>query len=332
MTNHLMDKIITATHARSDLAKTTEAYRLFNGFYEGCPGLVLDRYGTTLVILDHGHPVEFGIDFSNLADWAMSSTMGFEAVLLKQRQAKDPTLRKGRLLAGSILPRQIVEDGIPYAIDLQMNQDAGFYLDTRELRRWLREHAEGKKVLNTFAYTGSLGIAAGVGGATQIIQTDLDRKFLEFAQKSWQLNELDSSKVQILPSDFFKVSDRLRRQERLFDIVILDPPFFSTTQAGRVDWQNQSTRLINKVRPLVGHGGQLVVINNSLFLPGADFLAELQALCESEFLSLGERIPIPEDITGFPNTIVDRPPADPSPFNHPTKIAILNVVRKDQRR
>ena len=146
------------------------------------------------------------------------------------------------------------------------------------------------------------------------------------------MNELDSSKTQIQPGDFFKISDRLRRQERLFDIVILDPPFFSTTQAGRVDWQNQSTRLINKVRPLVGHGGQLVVINNSLFLPGVDFMAELQTLCESAYLSFMKIIPIPEDITGFPNTIIDAPPVDPSPFNHPTKIAILDVVRKDQRR
>ncbi len=48
------------------------------------------------------------------------------------------------------------------------------------------------------------------------------------------------------------MSDRLRRQERLFDLVILDPPFFSTTAAGRVDWQNQTTRLINKVRPWLG--------------------------------------------------------------------------------
>ncbi len=127
------------------------------------------------------------------------------------------------------------------------------------------------------------------------------------------------------------MSDRLRRQERLFDLVILDPPFFSTTAAGRVDWQNQTTRLINKVRPLVGHGGKLVVINNSLFLPGADFMAELQALCESEYLSLGELIPIPADITGTPETIVNTPPADPTPFNHPTKIAVLDVVRKDKQ-
>jgi 23S rRNA (cytosine1962-C5)-methyltransferase len=99
-----------------------------------------------------------------------------------------------------------------------------------------------------------------------------------------------------------------------------------------LDWQNQSTRLINKVRPLVGHDGHLVIINNSLFLSGADFMTELDTLCQSDYLSLEEIIPIPQDITGTPETIVDAPPVDPAPFNHPTKIAILNVIRKDQRR
>ena len=61
-------------------------------------------------------------------------------------------------------------------------------------------------------------------------------------------------------------------------------------------------------------------------------MAELQALCESAYLSFREIVPIPEDITGFPNTIMDAPPVDPSPFNHPTKIAILDVVRKDKRK
>lgn len=332
MDHKLLNIIAQAAQHRAHLAETTETYRLFNGFYEGCPGLVLDRYGPALVILDHGLPPDAAIDFQALAEWVLGQDWGADTVLLKQRRVKEDTLRNGQLLAGASLPQQISEEGITYALDLQMNQDAGFYLDTRNLRRWLREHSVDKKVLNTFAYTGSLGIAAGFGGANRVIQTDLGQKFLDFAIKSWELNELESSKTQIQPGDFFKVTDRLRRQEKLFDIVILDPPYFSTTRAGKLDWQSQSTRLINKVRPLVGHGGQLVVINNSLFLSGADFMAELETLCQSEYLSLGEIIPVPEDITGTPDTIVDPPPVDPAPFNHPTKIAILNVVRKDGRK
>ena len=320
-----------AIQRRSFDTTVTDAIRLFNGFYEGAPGLVLDRYGATLVILDHSPAGTYTELAKKIGGGALNELDGMVSILFKQRSSPDAAQRMGKPLAGTHLPSQITEFGIHYALDLQMNQDAGFYIDTRLLRRWLLDNAAGKRVLNTFAYTGSLGVAAGAGGASAVVQTDLSKKFLQFAAKSWDLNDFPRSKQDILPGDFFRVAGRLRNQDRLFDIVILDPPFFSTTGAGRVDLQNESTRLINKIRPLVAHEGRLVVINNALFLSGADFMAELCQLCRSDYLSLESLIPIPEDIIGYTDTIVAPPPVDPAPFNHPTKIAILRVIRKDNR-
>lgn len=76
------------------------------------------------------------------------------------------------------LDERIREWGVEYAIDLQLNRDSGFYLDNALLRKWLIDHCEGKRVLNTFSYTGSLGMAALAGGAIRIVQTDLNEKFL----------------------------------------------------------------------------------------------------------------------------------------------------------
>ncbi|MCB2209441.1 class I SAM-dependent methyltransferase [bacterium] len=331
-TQSLIDKITQAVHYRRDELDHLQALRLYNGFYEGYPGLVLDRYGPTLVILDHGLPEGAESLFTELAQWALAQDLGIQSVLLKQRRAEEEDRKNGLLIAGERLPDRIEEWGVQYSMDLRLNQDAGFYLDTRNLRHWLHDVAAGKRILNTFAYTGSLGVAAGVGGADLVVQTDLSDKFLQLAQNSWELNELNNNKQVIRPGDFFRVAGRMRNRDKLFDLVILDPPFFSTTTAGRVDQQGETTRLINKVRPLVAHDGQMVVINNALFLPGAAFIAELEALCRSDYLSLGEIIPIPEDITGYPETIVDTPPVDPAPFNHPTKIAVLNVTRKDERK
>jgi len=310
----------------------TDVYRLFNGFYEGYPSLVLDRYGSTLVIFDHGIPGESTDLIHEAAGWVLNNFVDLDSALLKQRQHPEETAKNGILIAGESLPVSIMESGVHYAIALQMHQDASFYPDTRNLRQWLIEHMEGKRVLNTFAYTGSLGVAAGTGGAAEVVQTDLSGKFLEIARKSWELNELDLIKCGILPGDFFRVTGQMRHQDRLFDCVILDPPFFSTTAAGRVDLQEETARLINKIRPLVTHEGWLVVINNALFLPGAAFMAELEKLCQSDYLSLAQLIPIPPDVTGYTDTVVALPPADPAPFNHPTKIAILRVTRKDKRK
>ncbi len=328
----VLETIQNAVLRRANDPDLTRVFRFFNGFYEGAPGLVLDRYGSALVIFDHTPEAKYGDLAKDVSAWALKFLEGLDAVLLKQRGGSDEARKKGQFLAGHHLPDQITEFGVHYALNLQLNQDAGFYLDTRPLRRWLLDNSAGKRVLNTFAYTGSLGIAAGVGGAVEVIQTDINKKFLQLAQKSWDLNELPSKSQRIQPEDFFRMAGRLRNQDRLFDIVVLDPPFFSRTGAGRVDLQNESTRLINKIRPLVAHEGRLVVINNALFLSGADFMAELDHLCRSKYLSFEQTIPIPKDITGYPDTIMNPPPADPAPFNHPTKIAILKVTRKDKRK
>ena len=324
-----MQIIIDAVEQRGSIPLSTNAYRLFNGFYEGIPGLVLDRYGSALVILDHAEPGEFSALVDEISQWALQHLTGLDAVLYKVRQSTDDRLRCGILRTGNTLPDVASEFGVQYALNLQMHQDASFYLDTRCLRKWLKENMAGKRVLNAFAYTGSLGVAAGAGGALQVMQTDLKEKFLHIAQQSWTLNNLPAGKVQYLPGDFFRVIGRMRTAGRLFDCIILDPPFFSSTDAGKVDLLGEMTRLINKARPLVAHEGWLVVINNALFLPGADFMAELDALCQSEYLAFETMIPIPTDITGYPETITSQPPVDPAPFNHPTKIAILKVYRKD---
>jgi 23S rRNA (cytosine1962-C5)-methyltransferase len=143
------------------------------------------------------------------------------------------------------------------------------------------------------------------------------------------LNGLPADRHQIIVGDFFRVAGRLRSQSRLFDCVILDPPYFSTTDAGKVDLQHGTTRLVNKIRPLVAHEGWLIVINNALFLHGTDFMSELERLCQSQYLVFDSILPVPSDVTGYPETIVDQPPFNPAPFNHPTKMAVLKVFRKD---
>jgi 23S rRNA (cytosine1962-C5)-methyltransferase len=183
-------------------------------------------------------------------------------------------------------------------------------------------------VLNTFAYTGSLGVAALAGGARRVLQIDRSSKFLQLAQKSAAANHLDLSKMSCKAVDFFVAVGQLKQRRELFDMVILDPPFFSITEKGRVDLAVESGRLINKVRPLIRDGGHLVVVNNALFLSGRDFITSLEELGKGGFLTLKERIDIPQDFTGYEGTKLLNSPVDPAPFNHSTKIAVL-YVRKN---
>lgn len=307
----------------------TGALRLFNGFTEGCPQLVVDLYADTLVIFSHAVKVPSLENQRLLVEFFLQQIPAVHTILLKSRGSESsPADRRGIIIHGNRPANQVLENGVWYALDLCMNQDASLYLDTRLLRAWLLEYAGGKDVLNTFAYTGSLGIAAAAGGANKVIQSDLNHRFLALARQSATLNQITSQQHRIQVGDFFSQVAGFKHSGARFDIVIADPPFFSSTSRGQVDLVGQSRRVINKLRPLVRDGGWLVSINNALFVSGADYLADLKDLCKDGYLELEDIVPVPPDFTGYPETRTTGWPTDPAPFNHPTKIAILRVHRK----
>ena len=305
------------------------AVRLFNGFFNNWPGLAVDLYGQTLLIHDLNREPNFAL-VQAVGEWYSHQLPWLQYGVAKTRHAKDRSQKLGITLFGNIQPDQsITENGVTYCIDLLMNQDAGFYLDTAGLRQWLVANSHKKRVLNTFAYTGSLGVAALAGGAEQVTQLDLNMQFLKFAHQACAANILPAEKMKLMAMDFFQGISHLKKNGEGYDVVILDPPFFSVTQAGRVDLNHNIDRLINKVRPLVRDGGKLIVINNALFVSGADFLNSLQSLTADGYLRIGDRIDVPQTFLGVGAGQVSNLPTDPSPFNHSTKIIILEITKKE---
>ena len=320
-----------ALSARADLfdVQHKAAFRLFNGFYEGYPDLVVDVYARTLVIHNYADPPEDSLAQVNAArNFLHSSLPWLRTVILKTRNAPNLEERCGVVIEGSAPDRKIREHHVWYALDLTMHRDASLYLDTRHLRAWAIDNLIGKTALNTFAYTGSLGVAAMGGGAKRVVHMDINRNFLNIAKTSYTLNGFPIVKKDFISSDFFPGVARLKRTGTLFDCVFLDPPYFSTTAMGTVDMLAQGKRLINKVRPLVADDGWLVAVNNALFLNGQEYLSMLEELCADGYLRIESLVPVPEDFTGYPGTRVGEFVTDPAPFNHPTKIAILKVKRK----
>lgn len=329
MTQSLVPLLEKATASRAPLLDPPHetAYRLFNGFLEGFPSLALDIYASTLVVHNYtDNPEGNRSVIEETVAYLRDKLIWLHTGILKTRNGRTPQEKNGVLLFGDRPDQRIREHGVWYAIDLSLNRDASFYLDTRNLRKWLIGNSRGKTVLNTFAYTGSLGVAAMAGGAERVIQTDRSRSFLNLAKDSYSLNGFPIQKQDFLAQDFFPAVARFKSTKQLFDIVLLDPPFFSTTPKGKVDLVRESARLINKVRPLVKDDGILVAINNALFVSGSEYMKTLEELCKDGYLKIKELIPIPEDFVGYERT--NAPMVDPSPFNHSTKIAVLEVRRK----
>ena len=308
------------------------AFRLFNGFLEGYADLVADLYGATLVLHNYADDPTLSQAIVEEAQAVYLERLPFvHAVVVKTRHSAAPEERQGVLTYGTTPDRRIREHGIAYAIELLLNRDTSFYLDTRNLRRWVLDSLADKRVLNTFAYTGSLGVAAMAAGARRVVQLDLNRSFLNVAKTSYTLNGFPINKADFVAGDFWTRTNEWKKRGERFDCVIVDPPFFSATDKGTVDLVRESHRVINKVRPLVEHDGYLVAINNALFLGGAEYYAALQTLCEDGYLTIEHLIDVPSDCTGYPDTVRGTPPVDPAPFNHSTKIAVLRVRRKDAK-
>ncbi len=305
------------------------ALRLFNGWLEGFPRLIVEVFGRTLVIFDHSRHPEIEEQLSTPV-WQFLKGMlpWLETCVLKTHFSQDPRKRRGILVTGDHPCDRIEENNTWYALDLLLNQDASFYLDTRNLRKWLKEHAKGWQVLNTFAYTGTLGIAALAGNAAQVVQADVSRKFLDLAKRSYALNGWSLQTQEFLAEDYFSTTSRFRHTARTFDCAIIDPPFFSITSKGRVDQVTQSNKLINKIRPLVKEGGWLIVINNALFVSGEEYLQTLKNICKDGYILVDQLMDVPPDVAGFPNTITGKSPAVTDPFNHSTKIALLRVLKR----
>lgn len=327
MTQTQKTTITTAIQRRRDVMKApyNTAFRLINGFVEHLPNLVVEVFGKTIVFHNY---TDDEILVDALVPTIREQLPWLTTGIIKNRKHSSPAQQAGHLIFGETPDTQIEENGVHYAIDLLMNQDASFYLDTRELRKWIKQHAGKKRVLNTFAYTGSLGVAAAAGKAKEVIQLDLSKQFLAVAIESAKLNDNPCKETKYHPADFWSRINHYKTIGKQFDCVILDPPIFSKTARGTIDIAKNYHKLINKVRPLIAHDGYLVTINNALFQSGQEHHAMLEELCKSEYLRIEKIIPVPTDCTVPPGTEHGLP-ADPAPYNHSTKITILRIKRKD---
>ncbi|MBC2383297.1 methyltransferase [Pseudomonas sp. WS 5106] len=163
----------------------------------------------------------------------------------------------------------ITEGGLRYLIDLGKKQNSGLFLDMRYGRNWVREQAEGQRVLNLFAYTCGFSVAAIEGGADHVVNLDMARGALSRGRDNHRLNGHDLSKVSFLGHDLFKSWAKVTNSGP-YDLVIIDPPSF---QKGSFlltkDYQRVLRRLPDLLTP---QGTVLACMNDPAF--GEDFLID----------------------------------------------------------
>jgi 23S rRNA (cytosine1962-C5)-methyltransferase len=204
--------------------------RLVHGESDGLPGVVADRYGDVVVLQLTSAGAEAWRE--PIADALVEHTGA--TCVVERSDAEVRTLeglapRTGSLRGTLREPVTIVEDGIAYEVDVLRGQKTGFYLDQRDNRRIVREHARGAEVLNAFCYTGGFSLAALAGGAQSVLSIDSSGEALEDARANLARNPALAGHADWLEGDVFAELRKLRAAGRMFDVVVLDPPKFAPT-------------------------------------------------------------------------------------------------------
>jgi 23S rRNA (cytosine1962-C5)-methyltransferase len=123
----------------------------------------------------------------------------------------------------------VLESGVHYLIRPAAGLSVGLFLDMREVREWVRKMARGRIVLNLFAYTCSLGVSATLGGAARVLNVDVSKPYLDWGQENYRLNDLTADPHDFVFGNAFDWLGRFARRRERFDMVIVDPPSFSST-------------------------------------------------------------------------------------------------------
>lgn len=180
-------------------------------------------------------------------------------------------------IAGEAVESLIVTElGARFEIRPGNGLSVGLYLDARDARAWVRQHAKGRTVLNTFSYTCGFGVVARLGGATRAVNVDASRKVLDWGERNLTLNGFTPERRDFISGDTFDWLGRFAKKGETFDLLVLDPPGFATTKTSRFTAQRDYFQLVAAAKEVLAPGGTLLAMCNVEQLSPRDFEAHLK--------------------------------------------------------
>lgn len=253
--------------ALNDERTRTTAFRLVNEGGDGLPGLAVDVYGDHLV----AHLYDLQDEAASPRVLDALDALGFAGVYLKVRpkqanvvvDARDERYAPRAPVRGRAADDEfeIREHGVPYLVRLGDGLSTGIFLDQRENRRRVRELAGGKRVLNLFAYTCPFTVAAAVGGATRTVSVDAARPAIERGERGL-VHAGVAGDHQFVVDDVFAWLERARKKGDRFDLVILDPPSYSSVGKSRFSTGSDYRGLAALAMSVVAKDGMLLACSN----------------------------------------------------------------------
>jgi 23S rRNA (cytosine1962-C5)-methyltransferase len=274
--------------ARADSGPSaTSALRLVNEEGDSLPGLAVDVYGDWLVahLLDDpaptGSPAAAGQNARRDRILDELAALGFAGIYLKVRPRQANVLvdtrREDLAPAGPVRglaapdPLSILEEGMPLLVRLGDGLSTGLYLDQRANRVRVRELARGARVANLFAYTCAFTVAAALGGAARTVSVDVSAAALERGRENLAVAGALRAEHALVAEDALSWLTRAARRGERFDLVVLDPPSYSSTKRGRFVATTDYAGLAALALAVVAPGGRLLACTNHRGISRARF-------------------------------------------------------------
>ncbi|MBQ0721218.1 MAG: class I SAM-dependent methyltransferase [Gammaproteobacteria bacterium] len=264
-----MQRIIQSIHQGAKAG--VDACRLCHGRGHGLPGLEfvsVDWFSPVLLISLYKQPAAEWLEQLRSEIGVFNKQPNIKNIILQHRYLSGAPSEN---LKGDIQGDYYAEEkGLKFHLNFKANQNIGFFLDMANCRQVLREHVEGKSVLNLFAYTCAFSVVATEAGATKVVNVDMAKGALNTGRRNHQLNNIDTRPVSFLGHDIFKSWGKIRKYGP-YDRVIIDPPSF---QAGSFNARKDYQKIVRKLPGLLSARAQVIACLNS---PDLDF-AFLRAL------------------------------------------------------
>lgn len=231
----LAARIASAIAARRLFDIKSDGYRLIHGESDGLPGLVVDRYGDTLVAQFSSCGCErFKAE---IVDALMAQTG-----LTRLYERSDASVRAleglpevvGWIQGAGITEVLLTEHDWQLSLDVAEGHKTGFYLDQRDSRHKFAATTRRmglKNVLNCYCYTGGFTVAALSGGAAHVTSIDSSAPAIERAKANVVLNGFDAARTTMLDADVNAMLRQFIKEGKTFDAIVLDPPKFAPTAA-----------------------------------------------------------------------------------------------------
>lgn len=272
----LAETLFCAKEARFSLGVSadTSCFRLVNEEGDALPHLAIDVYGEHAVVqlYDDGEGLwEERSRVDRVLDAV--AALGFSGVYLKNRPRQANTLvdtRKDELApklpsrgVPAADPLLVHEDGVPFSVRLGDGLSTGVFLDQRKNRRLCRLSSGGLRVLNLFAYTCGFSVAAAMGGASATVSVDASHVALERGRENlMHAGFTDSSVHKTVAEDAFAYLALAAKKGETFDLVVLDPPSYSTSKKRRFVAEQHYGELAQSALAVLSPGGRLLASTN----------------------------------------------------------------------